>query len=403
MLGSFFVKITLTICIFRNFFVLLQQKLQNTTAMKKSFSILLVLFLLVSRGTLAQGHHHFPLKDTTLSYVRLLFAGDAMQHSTQYKWAWNHTSKTYNYEPNFRYLRPYLAEADINIVNFETTLSGPPYAGYPRFRTPDAFFDAMVDAGFQVFTLANNHVLDGDKKGFARTLKRLSPYPYLGAYMDTLQRSQQYPLILHIDGIKIALFNATYGTNGLLPVHPNCVNYIETEQIEIDLARSMLDTTIDLRVMYIHWGTEYQLRHNAYQQGVGQWLADLGIDLIIGGHPHVVQDYQVLTASDGRQVPVVYSLGNLISNQRWEHSNGGVMLTVDIDRLTHQVVRINAIPVYVHKGSLLKEPRNYYCIPTTDYLDGQLPFSLPNDSLEQDLRLFHRSTVKRLHAISYAQ
>ena len=76
---------------------------------------------------------------------------------------------------------------------------------------------------------------------------------------------------------------------------------------------------------------------------------------------------------------------------------------VDIDRHTHQVVRINAIPVYVHKGSLLKEPRNYYCIPTTDYLDGQLPFSLPNDSLEQDLRLFHRNTVKRLHAISYAQ
>ena len=403
MLGSFFIKINPTICIFRNFFVLLQRKTQDITAMKKLFSIFVLLLLLISGGAFAQGHYHFPLKDTTQSYIRLLFAGDAMQHSTQYKWAWNPTAKTYNYEPNFRYLRPYLEEADINIVNFETTLSGSPYAGYPRFRTPDAFFNAMVDAGFQVFALANNHVLDGDKKGFARTLKRLSPHPYLGAYMDTLQRSQQYPLILHIAGIKIALFNATYGTNGLLPSRPNCVNYIETEQLEIDLARSLQDTTIDLRIMYIHWGTEYQLRHNAYQQGVGQWLADLGIDLVIGGHPHVVQDYQVLTASDGRRVPVVYSLGNLISNQRWEHSNGGIMVTVDIDRQMRQVVSINAIPVYVHKGSLLKEHRNYYCIPTTDYLDGQLPFSLPNDSLEQDLYLFHRNTVKRIPAISTLQ
>lgn len=371
--------------------------------MKKSFSILLVLFLFVSGGILAQGHYHFPLKDTTLSYVRLLFAGDAMQHSTQYKWAWNQQTRTYDYEPNFRYLRPYLAQADINIVNFETTLSGAPYAGYPKFRTPDAFLDALSDVGFQVFALANNHVLDGDKKGFARTIKKLSPYPYIGAYMDTMQRSQKYPLIFHIDGMKIALFNATYGTNGLLPVWPNCVNYIETEQLEIDLARSLQDTTIDLRIMYIHWGTEYQLKHNAYQQGVGQWLADLGIDLIIGGHPHVVQDYQVLTAKDGRHVPVVYALGNLISNQRWEHSNGGILATVDIDRATREVIRVNYVPVYVHKGSLMKERRNYYCIPTPDYLEGKLPFSLPNDSLEQDLRLFHRNTVKRLRAISYAQ
>ena len=79
------------------------------------------------------------------------------------------------------------------------------------------------------------------------------------------------------------------------------------------------------------------------------------------------------------------------------------MVTVDIDRQMRQVVSINAIPVYVHKGSLLKEHRNYYCIPTTDYLDGQLPFSLPNDSLEQDLYLFHRNTVKRIPAISTLQ
>ena len=283
--------------------------------MKKSSCILLALIFSLSGSLSAQGHHSFPLKDASKSYVRLLFAGDAMQHSVQYKWAWNPNTKTYDYEPNFRYLRPHLAEADINVVNFETTLSGEPYSGYPRFRSPDAYFHELLDAGFQVFGLANNHVIDGDKEGFARTLEKLSPYPNMGAYMDTAQRSQQYPLIFHIDGMKIALFTATYGTNQLLPVAPNWVNYIETEQLEIDMAKTMQDSTIDLRIMYIHWGTEYELLHNAFQAGVGQWLADLGIDLIIGSHSHVVQDYEVVTAKDGRRVPIVYGLGNLISNQ----------------------------------------------------------------------------------------
>lgn len=364
--------------------------------MKRPFFLLLT--CLVCICGFAQKHHSFAKKDSTRSYVRLLFAGDAMQHSTQYKWAWVEQSRSYNYEPNFRYIRPYLADADINIVNLETTLSGKPYGGYPRFRTPDAFFYALVDAGFQVFSLANNHICDGDEKGMLRTLKIMADHANMGAYRSQKEREENYPLILHIADMKIALFTATYGTNGLLPVSPNNVNYIETEQLEIDLTKSLRDTTIDLRIMYIHWGTEYQLKHNAYQQGLGQWLADLGIDLIIGGHPHVVQDYEVLTAADGRRVPVMYSLGNLISNQRWEDSNGGILTTIDVDCQTHQIVNIDYIPVYVHKGKLLGEPRNYYCVPTFDYLDGQLPFSLPNDSLEQDLRVFHNRVINRIPA-----
>ena len=360
--------------------------------------LLLLFACLAWTGILAQGHHSFTKKDSTRSYVRLLFAGDAMQHSTQYKWAWVEQSKSYNYEPNFRYIRPYLADADINIVNFETTLSGKPYSGYPRFRTPDAFFYALVDAGFQVFSLANNHICDGADKGMHRTLRVMQDYPNMGAYLSQAERERKYPLIFHIDGMKIALFTATYGTNGLLPVAPNVVNYIETEQLEIDLANSLKDSTIDLRVMYIHWGTEYQLKHNAYQQGLAQWLADLGIDLIIGGHPHVVQDYEVLTASDGRRVPVMYSLGNLISNQRWEDSNGGILTTVDIDCQTRTIVDLQYIPVYVHKGKLPGEVRNYYCIPTYDYIEGDLSFTLPSDSLEQDLRLFHTNVVHRIPA-----
>lgn len=367
----------------------------------KAFCRLLFLQLLccVAFSLTAQGHYEFEMKDTTRKYIRLLFAGDAMHHSPQFNWAWNQEKKEYDYEPNFRYLRPYMADADISVVNMETTLPGRPYRGYPRFRTPDAFFEELVDAGFQVFSLANNHILDADLRGMRRTLNKTSNYPTMGAYSNAEEREKKYPLILHIDGMKIALFAATYGTNQLVPEWPSIVNYIETDQLEIDLAKSLKDSTIDMRIMYIHWGTEYQLKHNAYQQGVGQWLANLGIDLIIGSHPHVVQDYQVLKTQDGRRVPVVYSLGNLISNQRWEHSNGGILARVDIDRITRQIIKVDYVPVYVHKGSLQGEGHNYYCIPTVDYLEKLLPFTLPNDSLENDLNAFHWNTYERLSGL----
>ena len=365
--------------------------------------LLLSLILLTTLTLSAQQYHHFPIKDASKEHIRILFAGDAMQHSIQFKWAWDPTTRTYNYEPNFRYLQPYLAQAEVNIVNVETTFPGSKYSGYPQFRSPDDFFHAMLEAGFNVFALANNHINDSGQKGLMRTLKLIKPHPTMGAYLNASERKQQYPIILHVDGLKIALFNTTYGTNQIPPVAPNIINYIETEQIEMDIAKNLKDSTIDLRIMYIHWGTEYELKHNAYQHGLAQWLADLGFDVIIGSHPHVVQDQDTITAADGRQVPVVYSLGNLVSNQRWENSNGGVMVMLDVNRENKQLQTIQFVPYYVHKGSLAGEgdPRyqnmaNYYCIPTFDYINGRLPFVL-DETAVSELNVFHQNTVERLN------
>lgn len=354
------------------------------------------LLLFVSTISIAAPkEYNFPQKDITKSYIRLLFAGDAMQHEPQLTWAYDAQTKQYIYEPNFRYLRPYLQDADINIVNFETTLPGSKYAGYPRFRSPDSYLEALSEAGFQVFTLANNHVLDSGREGLKRTLKRLGDRPHTGAWLDTIQRREEYPQIWHINGMKIAFFNCTYGTNQITPVPPTYVNYIETEELLLDMEASLLDSTIDLRIISIHWGDEYQLYHNPLQRGIAQWLADLGFDLIIGGHPHVVQDQEILTAKDGRLVPVVYSLGNLISNQRRLNCNGGLMVTVDIDRKNKKIHYINYVPVYVHKGYWGKE-KNYFCLPTQDYLDGRLPYKIQSDSLRKDLILFDKNSHKRM-------
>ena len=363
--------------------------------------LLFILLASISIGAYAQTVQHFPVRDSMRTYVRLLFTGDAMQHSPQFKLAWNSKTRSYNYEPNFRYLKSYIQSADVNIINVETTFPGSDYCGYPRFRTPDPFFHAMVDAGFQVFAVANNHILDSGSKGLQRTLNLMKDHPTMGAYLNQQERVAHYPIVVQVGAIKIALFNATYGTNDLKPAKPYSVNYINKKQIEQDMATSLQDSTIDLRIMYIHWGTEYELAYNAEQRKMAQWLANLGFDAIIGSHPHVVQGVELLQSSDGRLVLIAYSLGNLISNQRWQNANGGAMALLDIDVETKELLSLDIIPVYVHKGRLggkgdadYPNTNNYYCIPTTDYLDGKLPFYLPSKEVNE-LKIHHQNTTKR--------
>ena len=340
--------------------------------------------------------------------VSLLFAGDAMGHEPQFQWAYNPQTDTYNYEPNFRYVMPYINKSDLAIVNLEVTLGGKPYSGYPTFSTPDSYKDALVNCGFDVITLANNHILDRGKRGLERTLDKVADCPNVGAYRDSADRANRYPLILELQGLRIALFNVTYGCNGFFPVKPNMVNFIDTAQIAADL-QSLEGKNVDMRIMSIHWGDEYVTKAIPKQRELARWMADKGFDLIIGGHPHVVEDAEYLTATRVRdnkevqvQVPVLYSLGNLISNQRRLNTNGGIMVRIDIMRDNAEIKNVSYLPCYVHKGTISykKDEKNitekhFFLLPTTDYLEGKLPFKLDAEA-EKALRVFHKNTTERL-------
>lgn len=340
--------------------------------------------------------------------VSLLFAGDAMGHEPQFQWAYNPQTDTYDYEPNFRYVQPYIAKSDLAIVNLEVTLGGKPYSGYPTFSTPDSYKDALVNCGFDVLTLANNHILDRGKRGLERTLDLVSDCPNAGAYRDSADRAERYPLILELQGLRIALFNVTYGCNGFFPVKPNMVNFIDTAEIAADLA-SIEGKNIDLKIMSIHWGDEYVLKAVPKQRELARWLAEKGFDLIIGGHPHVVEDAEYIKVARVRdnkkvevEVPVLYSLGNLISNQRREHTHGGIMVRVDINRDNAAIENVTFLPCYVHKGTITYQKdgkpfteKHFFLLPTTDYISGKLPFKLDEES-DKTLRRFHKNTTERL-------
>ena len=316
------------------------------------------------------------------SLVTLLFAGDIMGHTPQYQVAYNPETGEYDYSDCFRYVEPYVQEADFACGNLEVTLGGPPYAGYPCFSSPDALLFEVQNIGFDLLFTANNHVLDRGKPGVERTIMMLDSVgmPHAGSYVDSLSRDTSYPIIMDVKGLKVGFINATYGTNGIREKAPNVVNRLDTVQMARDLER-LAEMGADLKVAVLHWGNEYELWGNKRQRQYAQSLVNHGADLIIGGHPHVVQNADTLFTSAGKPVVLYYSMGNFISNQQRLETKGGIMVKATVNRFTGRVVATEYIPYFVFIGTIHGKYQ-YYVIPSVPYLNGEYDFSLPRyDSL----------------------
>ena len=315
--------------------------------------------------------------DRADSLVTLLFAGDVMGHKQQFETAYDPTTGQYDYSDCFRYVEPYIKGVDFACANLEVTLGGPPYAGYPCFSSPDALMFEVQNIGFDLLFTANNHVLDRGKKGVERTIMMLDSVgmPHAGSYVDSLSRDTSYPIIMEVKGLKVGFINATYGTNGLKEKAPNVVNRLDTVQMARDLER-LDEMGADLKVAVLHWGNEYELKGNKSQLRCAQSLANHGADLIIGGHPHVVQNADTIFGSSGNPVVLYYSMGNFISNQQRLETRGGIMVRVRVNRFTGRVVDTEYIPYFVFIGTIHGKYQ-YYVIPCVHYLNGKYDFSLP--------------------------
>lgn len=264
--------------------------------------------------------------------IELLFAGDAMMHEAQITAA-KTSQGDYDFSGYFDDISDYIKSADFAVVNFEASLGGKPYKGYPCFSAPDEYATALTDAGFDFFLLANNHILDRNDKGLHRTIAVLDSLeiPHTGIFNNSNERENRAPWLVDIKGFRLAILNYTYGTNGIEVKGDAVVNYIDTQKIadDVDVARK---AGAEIIAACIHWGEEYKLLPNATQKALANQLADMGIDLIIGGHPHVVQPMEMRVGTDGQQTLVVYSLGNFISNMRTNDTRGGAMVRVRIVR-----------------------------------------------------------------------
>ena len=263
--------------------------------------------------------------------VNLTFVGDAMQHAPQITAA-QQADGTYDYSPCFQHLIDDITWADLAVVNLECPLGGKPYTGYPCFSAPDSYAQTLRDVGFDLFLTANNHCLDRRDKGLVRTCHVLDSLgiPHIGTYPNQQERNQRIPYIVNVKGIRIAFLDYTYGTNGI-PIQGNVVvDFIDQQVIANDIALAR-ERGAHAICVNLHWGIEYQLKPVATQRTLADWLVSQGVDLIIGGHPHVVEPMEVRYSKEyDKNVLLVYSLGNFISNQSDIDTRGGAMVKVSL-------------------------------------------------------------------------
>jgi poly-gamma-glutamate capsule biosynthesis protein CapA/YwtB (metallophosphatase superfamily) len=312
--------------------------------------------------------------------LSLLFMGDIMGHKELIWSAENREKHTYNYDTVFAYVRSVISEADIAIANFEVTMAGPPYSGYPAFSSPAALAVAAKKAGIDCMVTANNHIADRRSSGIIKTNQILDSLGILhtGTFLNPEQRENLYPLIIEKNGFSIALLNYTYGTNGIRVQQPVIVNSIDREIILKDLAKAESQNP-DITIVFLHWGKEYDTIPSAEQDKFAGFLFENGADLVIGSHPHVIQRMVWTKNCPGRKGNVaVYSLGNFISNQQKLKTKGGAIARIEITRVgsTVQISDVEYYLTWVYTP-IEKYRKRFFIIPCSEFENKADFFSDP--------------------------
>lgn len=277
----------------------------------------------------------------------LVMAGDVLLHLRLAYWSDNGKGG-YDFNPIFKTIKPLIEKADLAIVNQETILGGKELkvTGYPTFNGPYELGDALVNAGFDVVLHSNNHALDRGKQGIYNCLNFWKKYPKIKTVGINTSEAQKKKLCIYKkNGIKVAILNYTYGTNGIpLPKDmPYAVNYLDKKEVISDIKRA--EKEADFTIVCPHWGTEYLRGISDYQKAWSQIFVENGVDLVLGCHPHVIEPIKYVTdKKTGHKMLVYYSVGNFVnstmSNGRVSDRYIGGLAKVKLKRGADNKVRI---------------------------------------------------------------
>lgn len=293
--------------------------------------------------------------------VKMSVIGDIMCHDTQYKDAYVSATDSYDFSYVFSDIQKYIQVADIAVGNLETTFAGKDrgYSNYPTFNTPEQLAYNLKTLGIDLLSTANNHSLDKSYKGIVSTLDFLDDagIAHTGTYRTAEEQNQI--TIQNVNGITMAFLSFTYGTNGI-PVPSGkeyCVNLIDEDLIlsQINLAK---EQNPDMICVFMHWGVEYQTKQNKEQEKLADLLFKNGVDVILGGHPHVLQpmEKREITLDDGTTKDgfIVYSLGNFISAQNKLPRQSSAILNIGITKngVTGKISidTVDYVPVYMYRA-----------------------------------------------------
>jgi len=314
------------------------------------------------------------------TYAKVLSIGDIMVHSPQLSGAYVPETDSYDFSAFFKETSPYFKAVDLAVGNLEVTFGGTEsgeYSGYPAFNTPDSLADVIKDSGLNFLLTANNHSYDTRLFGLKRTAQVLKSKGI--EFIGTRETEQEeIYTVKEINGIKIGMADYTYETSGsdssrkylngsvISAEANNLITSFSYDRIEAFYSEA--ETVIsdmeakgaEFIVFYIHWGNEYQTYPSTWQKSIAQRLSNLGVDIIIGSHPHVVQPVELIYSEDSQNTTVcLYSSGNAVSNQRQElmtscptgHTEDGTMFTYTLRKYGDEVTLtdVDIIPTWVNK------------------------------------------------------
>jgi poly-gamma-glutamate capsule biosynthesis protein CapA/YwtB (metallophosphatase superfamily) len=313
----------------------------------------------VEADVAAQGNDAQPTGVKRKAVIRSF--GDIIIHEPLFKTAYDSAEKTFDFSPYFSMIKDSLSKADYTVGNVDGPMGGKGSRGYrfyPQFNTPPHLLYALKDCGVDMLTLANNHALDTYFDGLKRQIDNVEKVgiDHIGAYRT--QEEYDTPKVVDINGIKVGFTNYTVSTNNL--------EYSSDKEATIyglrttrnssptkDIA-ALRNAGAEFVVVYMHWGEEYERTVSGSQKDMARKLIAVGADMIIGGHPHVVQAIETVKAkgADGstRSGLVVYSMGNFLSDQRARYRDSGIIFEFTLVDDGSGVVRATSpryVPTYV--------------------------------------------------------
>lgn len=318
------------------------------------------------------------------SKLSLVMVGDALLHSSVYNDAYK--NGVYDFSSQLEYIKPIIQKYDLAFYNQESILGGTSIglSDYPTFNSPQEFGDAMVDAGFNLVSLANNHTLDRGEKAVLNSCEYWKTKDVLTAGSYTSFEEANEIKIKEKNGIKYTLLSYTYGTNGI-PVPSGkeyLVNLYSDEKAKEDIEKAK--DKVDIILVSMHWGTEYQTEPTEEQKRQANYLSSLGVDIIIGTHPHIIEPITYIN-----DTLVIYSLGNFISAQSTNNDyNTMVELMTSVDIIKEEKDGEVTIKLDNLNNELLY---NYYQKGSRWTNFKVIPFSQMNASYNSDYqRLYNK-------------
>lgn len=319
----------------------------------KKFCLILLVISLLHTGC-SQSSDSQDKEVNENSKVTFLAVGDNLMHEKLIEEA--HTNDSYSFLPYYQNVSSYIQNADISFINQETILGGKDkgYSGYPLFNTPDEMAKDLYEVGFDVVNGATNHAYDQGLDGIHHSIQVFSQYPdmhYIGLYQS--QEERDAITVIEKQGIRIAFLSYNQVMNYQDTPPSYTYNPFDKELMKNDVKKAK--ELSDIVIVSCHWGVEYDSHPQPFQKKYAQYLADLGVDVIIGTHPHSLQPVEWINGQNGHKTLVAYSLGNFLSGSVDEDAQLGGMLSCDFikkgDQITIENVTLTPVVNYYLSSS----------------------------------------------------